>query len=76
MKIKSLGTNQTVIFTGKAEILVSYETPVAAKINENYFKTDKKWSKTTSKHINSFFDGCKYEEKPQSFFDNLLEKTA
>lgn len=75
MKIKSLAANQTVILTKKAEILVSYETPVAAKINGSFFKTDKKWSKTTSKHINSFFDGGKAEEKPQSFFDNLLEKT-
>lgn len=65
-------------------VLVSYETPVAARIfslaSENdgcaLFRTSKKWSQTTTRHINKWLNQefhCKpYKEMPQEFFDNLL----
>lgn len=65
-------------------VLVSYETPVAARIfslaAENdgctLARTSKKWSKTTTRHINKWLNyefHCQpYKEMPQEFFDNLL----
>jgi hypothetical protein len=79
MKLRKLGNNQTVITMqdgdfGKS-ILFSYDTPVAALINGRVYKTSKKWSVTTSRHINQWLsdlEADKVEEKDQSFFDNLV----
>ena len=71
MHIKPLGSNKTELTFGNVQVLFSYETPVACWMNGEYFKTDKKWSRTTSKHINSWVHLA--TEKPQSFFDNLVK---
>lgn len=81
MKIESLGSNQTEVVTQGACILVSYSTPVAAilwvKGSGNPFpqayRTSKRWSNTTQRHINQWLANRTAEEKPQSFFDGLLE---
>lgn len=75
MKITSLGANQTLLkLNGDIEVLFSYNTPVAGHISGvGYIKTEKKWSKTTSSHINKYLDGCSAEVKPQSFFDDLVK---
>lgn len=73
--MKSLGANQTQITVGLVDILVSYQTPVAMYDHgsNTAYKTERKWSKTTSKHINAWFDLNKdVKEVPQSFFDDLL----
>jgi len=60
-------------------LCVSYETPVAAIIKGQCFSTDKKWSVTTSRHINQFRERHGFTESvkhSQSFFDNLLENLA
>jgi len=55
MKIKSIGSNQTVLTKGSVQVLFSYETPVAVFVeSRGYFRTDKKHSVTTSKHINKW----------------------
>lgn len=75
MKLKQIGINQTQIGIGSKEILISYQTPVAMYDHETNkaYKTDKYWSRTTSKHINAWFDNNKdVKELPQSFFDGLL----
>jgi hypothetical protein len=52
-------------------ILFSYKTPVAARINGDAFQTAKRWSNTTSRHINEW--GAKeYKKIPQDFFDALI----
>lgn len=72
MNLKPLKANMTEVSTDKAVILFSYSTPVACCINgEDYYRTSKKWSATTSRHINQWLDGVKAQEKPQEFFDNL-----
>ncbi len=38
-------------------ILFSYETPVAGWNNEGAFRTEKKYSATTTKHINKYLGG-------------------
>ena len=73
MKVKSLGANKTELEIGNCVILFSYKTPVAAFISgQGYFRTETKWSKTTSKHINQWLNGIQAVEREQSFFDNLI----
>ena len=56
MKINPIGSNQTeLIFDDGVKVLFSYETPVAAYVPERgYLKTSKKWSQTTSRHVNKW----------------------
>jgi len=55
MKVKNYGSNQTIIEDKGCEVLYSYETPVALITAGNRaYKTDYKWSVTTSKHINQW----------------------
>lgn len=82
MNLKPLGANKTQLTLEKSghdiEILFSYETPVAALVYENgnwhQYKTDKFWSRTTSRHINSWNPkGGVFGLKPQEFFDNIAK---
>jgi len=73
LKLKPIGSNMTTVETGKALILFSYETPVAVFIEgEGYYRTSKKWSVTTSRHINKWLGGASADERDQDFFDNLV----
>lgn len=85
MKLKPLASNMTSLTFDKDgerhEILFSYETPVAARILSSdgmtYVKTDKRWSVTTSRHINKFLptgDDINTIEMPQAYFDNLISE--
>ena len=77
MKLKKLGNNVTELdlVEGK-RVLVSYETPVAyselTPEGRMFYMTDKKWSRTTSKHISQWMPKDQAIEKPQEFFDNLI----
>lgn len=73
LKIKNTGANTRVIILNNAEILISYDTPVAACIDGNYYRTNVKWSMTTNKHITQWLEDIEAEMKPQGFFDSLLE---
>lgn len=81
MEIKQLGSNQTLlIMTDGSEVLFSYETPVAGRTNKElpghtggYFKTDKKWSITTSKHINKYLEGVNATIVDQNSINNLVK---
>lgn len=74
MKLTPLGSNVTQLTIPKCDIIFSYSTPVAAysKINHKWYKTEKWYSKTTTRHINRYADG-NAESKPQEFFDNLVK---
>jgi hypothetical protein len=76
MNFRPLGSNQTELVIGTKVILFSYKTPVACQDTETewMYRTSKKWSVTTSRHINKWLDGCKAIEKPQEYFDNLISK--
>ena len=62
MELKQIGSNQTTltlqIQTSKGKdftVLFSYSTPVAAQLPDgSYVQTAKKWSQTTTKHINKW----------------------
>lgn len=73
MNIKPLGSNQTELEIKGARVLFSYSTPVACESVGKRYKTDKKWSQTTSRHINAWLGGAEAEEVPQEFFENLLK---
>lgn len=79
MNLKPLGANKTQLTLEKnghqTEIFFSYQTPVAARIIDecgaSWYVTDEYYSRTTSKHINSWVPKEFAETKPQSFFDEL-----
>ena len=57
MKVKQIGSNQTEIsLADGTEILFSYQTPVAALVpGKGWIRSAKKWSATTTKHVNAWF---------------------
>ncbi len=63
---------------GGTRVLFSYKTPVAAVIGGTFFRTEKSWSSTTSRHISAWRRNTPYQtdggEKPQEFFDQLGEE--
>ena len=81
MKLKPLGSNQTELrLADGTTVLFSYQTPVACATFQGdnmdfvYYKTDMKWSRTTSKHINRWLDGVdEVSIKPQEFFNELVK---
>lgn len=73
MKLNPIASNMTELtLLDGTKVLFSYKTPVAAQVNGTYVRTAKKWSMTTSKHINKWLDGVKAEEAEQPFFDTLI----
>lgn len=80
MKLRKLGENMTEVqLSNDLMVLFSYNTPVASfQSAEGGKKTSKKWSRTTSKHINKWFNilGCNAKnmnEVEQEYFDNLVK---
>ena len=74
MKLKKLGNNETEVqINDNTTVLFSYETPVAACVHGIYYKTDKKWSATTSKHINKWLGSVNADIMPQPDLDNLVK---
>jgi hypothetical protein len=74
MRLIPLGSNQTELQMDGVTILFSYRTPVACIHGGEAYKTEKKWSKTTTKHINKWLEYYDWVNlKPQSMFDNLLK---
>lgn len=72
MKLNCIGSNQNEATLGNGTVVFfSYSTPVAAFFEYKYYRTDKKWSVTTSKHINRWLNGTEAEERPQAWFDSL-----
>lgn len=74
MKLKKLKANQTEIHLDNgAVVFFSYNTLVAAQLEQGGFvKTDKKWSTTTSKHINQWLAGANAKPVPQSELDKMV----
>ena len=58
MKLTNLGSNKTLITMDNQEYFFSYSTCVAGFCPDNgYWKVDKFYSVTTSKHVNSYLNG-------------------
>ena len=73
MKLTPIKSNMTEVeLPSGTKILFSYKTAVACKHeNGHTYRTEKFWSKTTSKHLNLWLDGSGYELVPQSFLDSM-----
>jgi hypothetical protein len=72
MHLKSIQSNMTELtLSNGTQVLFSYQTPVACWIEGQFYKTDKKWSNTTTRHINKWTH-CAVA-KPQEYFDNITK---
>ena len=73
MRLKKIKPNCHALYMNdKSIILFSYQVPVAYYDSyENYYRTSKKFSRTTSGHINSWLGGLSAKETDQLWFDNL-----
>lgn len=91
MKLKTPASNQTELtlttipkgiadFSTEVTILFSYQTPVAAHVQGvGFFKTNRKWSPTTSKHITQFIvrhGGSAAIEVDQDLLNSLVNQGA
>ncbi len=83
MQLTPIKANMNEVEIDGMRILFSYKTPVAALVREevdglvtwHQYRTDKKWSNTTTRHINQWNPmGGAYGLKPQEYFDNLLSE--
>lgn len=72
MKLDQIAPNQTTLTTNSAVVFFSYNTPVAAIVDGTTYRTEQKFSATTSKHINAWA-GKNAPTKPQAFFENLVK---
>lgn len=73
MKISNYGSNQTEVEFDGGRILISYSTPVCAYIyGRGYIRTSAWYSTTTSRHINAYINGSKFETVDQTELDALL----
>ena len=75
VSLVTLGPNRTELRLGNGTIVFfSYDTPVAAMVNGVEYCTNKKYSVTTSKHINQWLidKNAAIKEDPR-FFQNLLD---
>lgn len=73
LRLRQVGSNQTILVVDNAEILFSYETPVAVDTGEKILVTNEKFSVTTSKHINQYLDGRRAEKVSQSEIEQFLK---
>ena len=77
MKLKQIGANQTEVQLSdhyETQIFFSYEQAVCVRNVDGCFVTDKKYSQTTSGHINKWVSGLSNIIKmvPQSEIDKLV----
>ncbi len=74
MKLNQQGSNMTEIVTNAGKrILFSYETPVAGWCEQGAFRTEDKFSVTTSKHINKYLGGKDVGRVvPQAWIEGLV----
>ena len=73
MKLRQIASNMTQLDLNNGyQVLFSYQTPVACLSDNGYYRTSTKWSSTTSRHINKWLEGVKYEVQPQNWFDKAI----
>jgi hypothetical protein len=77
--VKQIGSNMTEVQHGDLTVLYSYETPVAFLSSQGGYRTEKKWSVTTAKHIGKFFAHHGYDAKgafkiPQDELERFVEQ--
>lgn len=76
MTIKNLGPNTTLVTTGETLVLWSYGVPVASRVDGNFYRTSRKFSRTTTSHINKWLGQMGGQEAtviPHSVFEELTK---
>jgi len=77
LKLKQIGSNCTELtYRNEAgediSVLFSYETPVAGYDEHGAFRTDEKFSRTTSKHINGYVPSTA-RVVPQAYIEGMVQ---
>jgi len=73
--VKNVGSNMTELEMNGIKVLYSYETPVAGFDSAGAFRTDTKYSVTTSRHINKYLGGKDVGRiVPQQFIVDTVHK--
>jgi|TARA_B110000444_G_scaffold256656_1_gene293452 hypothetical protein len=73
MNLKQVGSNMTEVNVNGKSVLFSYETPVAGWCEQGAFRTEDKFSMTTSKHINKYLGGKDVGRTvPQAWIESLV----
>jgi hypothetical protein len=73
VKTRPIGPNQTEVSVGDKTLFFSYETLVALNMNGKFYRTNERYSVTTSKHINRWLSGAKADEVSQAELEKLAE---
>ena len=75
LQLKPIASNMTELTVGDVTILFSYQTPVAGWDDGGAFRTSKRYSVTTSKHINKYLGGKDIGRKvEQDFIDEIITR--
>jgi len=73
MKLHRISATETELHRGNDVVFFSYDTPVAYFLSGvGYFRTDKTFSQSTSKHICKWLRGFKAEVVPQATVEAFL----
>ena len=73
MKLRQIKSNVTELTLDNITIMFSYETPVAGYDEHGAFRTDTKYSVTTSRQINQYLGGKDIGRTvPQDYINQLV----
>ena len=72
MKLKQMAANVTELTINDTNVMFSYETPVAGWNEDGAFRTDEKFSVTTTKHINKYLAGASANIVPQKWIESIV----
>jgi len=74
MKLRQVKSNVTELTIGDTVIMFSYQTPVAGYDDHGAFRTDRKYSVTTSRQINQYLGGKEVGRTvSQDYINSLVE---
>lgn len=74
MQLNPIAPNQIELRVGNKTVFFSYKTPVVVVFdNGSVYRTNKKWSVTTSKHINKYLEGRKAELVEQAQIEKMAK---
>ena len=73
MKLRQIKNNVTELTLDNITIMFSYETPVAGYDDKGAFRTDTKYSVTTSRQINQYLGKGVGRTVSQEYINSLVE---
>jgi len=73
MQLRPIKSNMTELTVGDTTVLFSYRTPVAGYDDQGAFRTDQRYSVTTTKHINQYLGKGVGRTVSQEYINSLVE---